>query len=243
MKSLESASRCFHCCLETHPPNILETKGTHTAARKHLENTHQRGCVGIVLCLKLAGAFSFKNFRHLHKCRGVCLPYTMCNSASSERQMCQQHGLDTVSGGLGECCGMSAGKNLEFTNLEIVEQNAFRRECVSVSVHVCVQALACWQSMAGMRLTLRPLQAPGHWDPLPGWESTQVRRRTWRLHPLIPHWMNKHFLRFHGLLHLARGADVRGPALTCRLRGCPLPTRRAGDPPTQAQRNGQSDGL
>lgn len=90
MKSLESASRCFHCCFETHPLNILETKGTHTAAWKHFENTHQRGHVGIVLCLKLAGAFSFKNFRHLHKCRGVCLPYTMCNSASSERQMCQQ---------------------------------------------------------------------------------------------------------------------------------------------------------
>ena len=38
------------------------------------------------------------------------------------------HGLDAVSGGWGECHGMSTGENLGFTNLETVERNAFRKE-------------------------------------------------------------------------------------------------------------------
>ena len=47
---------------------------------------------------------------------------------------------------------------------------------------------------------------------------------------------------FPRLLHVARGADVQGPALTCRLRGLSVPTQKVGDPPTQGKRNGQCDG-
>ena len=130
MKSPESASRCSHCCFETHPLNILETKGTHTAARKHLENRHQTGRGGIVLCLKLAGVFSFKTsdtYTNVEAC--VCL--THCATALLRRdKYVSSHGLDAVSGvgDWGECHGMSTGENLGFTNLEMVERNAFRKE-------------------------------------------------------------------------------------------------------------------
>lgn len=43
------ASSCSYCYFEAHQPNILETKGTHTASQEssvHSGNAHQRGRVG-----------------------------------------------------------------------------------------------------------------------------------------------------------------------------------------------------
>lgn len=67
--------------------------------------------------------------------------------------------------GLGECCGMSAGKNLGFTNLEIVEQNASGEsecvcECACVCAGTCMLAEHGWHEADPQG----PLQAPGHWD-------------------------------------------------------------------------------
>ena len=123
MKSPESASRCSHCCFETHPLNILETKGTHTAARKHLENRHQTGRGGIVLCLKLAGVFSFKTsdtYTNVEAC--VCLTY--CATALLRRdKYVSSQGLDAVSEGWGrQICeqpqaGCSLGAGVGETNM------------------------------------------------------------------------------------------------------------------------------
>lgn len=52
VKTRTSASSCPYCYFEAHQPNILETKGTHTASQKRSLRSgkaHQRGHVGIFL--------------------------------------------------------------------------------------------------------------------------------------------------------------------------------------------------
>lgn len=57
------ASNCSYCYFEAHQPNILETKGTHTASQEssvHSGNAHQRGLVGSSCILREWKSFHLK---------------------------------------------------------------------------------------------------------------------------------------------------------------------------------------